>query len=139
MNLAAVIVMRYNDLKIIDFRGFTTIYLRDLEFRLYTRKNKEINSIYIFKRLNNIFPFVMFSSNINAIQITLQIQSPSTPPSTPISPRDAQSPDGLASVSSGSSDANSGEFFFCIIIILFIGCDLDPYIKTLNRMHYIKV
>lgn len=53
-----------------------------------------------------------FSSSLKSIQITFQIQNPptpvTTPPSNPISPKEGQSSDEFTSVSSGSSDANSG-------------------------------
>lgn len=70
-----------------------------------------------FVHLND-FRFVCFlcvsSITVNAIQITFQMQienpeSSLTPP-TPVSPlREVQSPEALASISSGSSDNASGK------------------------------
>lgn len=58
------------------------------------------------------------ATTTNTIQITLQMQieNPETSltPPTPSSPgRDAQSPEGIASLSSGSSDNALGKYNFC--------------------------
>lgn len=47
----------------------------------------------------------------NTIQITLrmQIENPETPPTPPSPSRDAPSPEGIASLSSGSSDNTLGK------------------------------
>lgn len=69
------------------------------------------------------FFLFIFSSSLKTIQITFQIQNsptPSTSPLNPISPREGQSPDGFTSVSSGSSDANSGEFIYSILNYYYI-------------------
>lgn len=63
--------------------------------------------------MNDSSQFMTFVHSIasNTIQITLrmQIENPETPPTPPSPSRDAQSPEGIASLSSGSSDNTLGK------------------------------